>query len=135
MPTLATLSICLQRLVCGTHTSIMSCDHVLILSCPALPRPTLPHLPQVTSRATLHCTNCYDIPNVECVGRICRTNLPSNTAFRGFGGPQGMMAMEQIIDHVASTLDMEPYKVRSVCSVCVCVRERVQASYTLRCER
>ena len=70
--------------------------------------------PQVTERATLHSTNTYDIPNVDIESLICRTNLPSNTAFRGFGSPQGMFIMEHIIDHVASTLNMEPSKVGSI---------------------
>ena len=60
----------------------------------------------------LHSNNSYDIPNLESEARACRTNLPSNTAFRGFGSPQGMLAMEQIIDHVASVLNMEPSQVK-----------------------
>ncbi len=39
-------------------------------------------------RALLHCDNVYAIPNLRCVGHICRTNVASHTAFRGFGGPQ-----------------------------------------------
>ena len=39
-------------------------------------------------RALFHIDGAYAIPNIRVVGRICRTNLPSNTAFRGFGGPQ-----------------------------------------------
>ena len=65
----------------------------------------------MTARAVIHATNCYDIPNVQIEGKICRTNLPSNTAFRGFGGPQGMLVMEQVIDHVAHKLNMESSKV------------------------
>ncbi|GAB0088991.1 Xanthine dehydrogenase [Sergentomyia squamirostris] len=48
--------------------------------------------------------NSYNVPNVRVQGRVCKTNLPSNTAFRGFGGPQGMLATEHIIRHVAHIL-------------------------------
>lgn len=52
----------------------------------------------------LHFNNSYLIPNVRCQGWVCKTNLPSNTAFRGFGGPQGMFAGEHIIRHLAHVL-------------------------------
>ncbi|KAH8352695.1 hypothetical protein KR084_005743 [Drosophila pseudotakahashii] len=55
----------------------------------------------VLERAMFHFENCYRIPNVRVVGRLCKTNLASNTAFRGFGGPQGMFAGEHIIRDVA----------------------------------
>ena len=55
--------------------------------------------------------NCYLIPNVTLRGRCCRTNLPSSTAFRGFGGPQGMLVMETLMSHVASRLGLAPEKV------------------------
>jgi xanthine dehydrogenase molybdopterin-binding subunit B len=42
----------------------------------------------VLDRALFHVENAYHIPNLRVTGRVCRTNLPSNTAFRGFGGPQ-----------------------------------------------
>ena len=74
----------------------------------------------MTERATLHSTNAYNIPNFDIEGRICRTNLPSNTAFRGFGSPQGMFIMEQIIDHVASALNMEPNIVGSILTTHTC---------------
>lgn len=48
-----------------------------------------------------HCTNAYAIPNVRITGWVCKTNLPSNTAFRGFGGPQGMFVAENIIRELA----------------------------------
>ena len=38
--------------------------------------------------------SCYQIPNIRVIGRVCKTNMPSNTAFRGFGGPQGHMMAE-----------------------------------------
>ncbi|ALC47458.1 ry [Drosophila busckii] len=55
----------------------------------------------VLERAMCHFENCYRIPNVRVGGWVCKTNLPSNTAFRGFGGPQGMFAGEHIIRDVA----------------------------------
>ncbi|KAJ3055193.1 hypothetical protein HK097_011269 [Rhizophlyctis rosea] len=58
----------------------------------------------VLERALCHADNCYHFPNVKMRARICKTNIPSNTAFRGFGGPQGMMVAEQIIHHVAAYL-------------------------------
>lgn len=55
----------------------------------------------VLERAMFHCTNGYSIPNCRVRGWACRTNLPSNTAFRGFGAPQGMYAAEHIVRDVA----------------------------------
>lgn len=51
-----------------------------------------------------HFENAYNIPNASVQAWSCKTNLPSNTAFRGFGGPQGMFAGEHIIRHVAQVL-------------------------------
>lgn len=59
---------------------------------------------QVIKRAITHSDNAYNIRNIRIIGRACRTNLQSNTAFRGFGAPQSMMITEQIISHVASYL-------------------------------
>lgn len=55
-------------------------------------------------RALFHCENAYYIPNLEVTGHICKTNLPSNTAFRGFGGPQGMFGAENMIRAIAYKL-------------------------------
>jgi xanthine dehydrogenase large subunit len=60
--------------------------------------------PAVLERTLLHSTNSYFIPNVRIYGVCCRTNLPSNTAFRGFGGPQGMFVIESAITIVAEKL-------------------------------
>lgn len=54
----------------------------------------------VLDRATLHILNAYRCPNLRIVGKICKTNLPSNTAFRGFGGPQGQIIGEHVIRDV-----------------------------------
>jgi xanthine dehydrogenase large subunit len=55
----------------------------------------------VLERTLFHCTNSYFIPNVSATAYSCRTNLPPNTAFRGFGGPQGMFVIESAIAHAA----------------------------------
>lgn len=66
----------------------------------------------VLERTLLHFDNAYFLPNAEIDGRVCFTNFPSNTAFRGFGGPQGMVAMETIIQEIACTLGVDPYQVQ-----------------------
>jgi xanthine dehydrogenase large subunit len=66
----------------------------------------------VMERAMLHVDSAYYIPNIEITGTVCRTNLPSNTAFRGFGGPQGVAAMENIIEEIAAYLGLDAYEVR-----------------------
>jgi len=60
--------------------------------------------PAVMERTLFHCTNSYFIPNVTATAFCCRTNLPSNTAFRGFGGPQGMFVIEAAIAKAADEL-------------------------------
>lgn len=58
-----------------------------------------------------HFENAYRIPVSEVYGYVCKTNLPSNTAFRGFGGPQGMFMAENMIRHIADHLQMDVAKV------------------------
>ena len=60
--------------------------------------------PAVLERTLFHCTNSYFIPNVSATAYSCRTHLPPNTAFRGFGGPQGMFVIEAAIAKAAETL-------------------------------
>lgn len=60
--------------------------------------------PAVMERTLFHCTNSYFIPNVKATAYSCRTHLPPNTAFRGFGGPQGMFVIEAAIDKAAREL-------------------------------
>ncbi|EFN53303.1 hypothetical protein CHLNCDRAFT_136969 [Chlorella variabilis] len=55
----------------------------------------------VLDRALMHCDNVYRVPHLRTQGYLCITNIASNTAFRGYGGPQGMVVMEDIIDRVA----------------------------------
>lgn len=60
--------------------------------------------PPVLERTLFHCTNSYYVPNVTATAYSCRTNLPPNTAFRGFGGPQGMFVIESAISDAAEKL-------------------------------
>lgn len=64
--------------------------------------------PAILERTLFHATNSYNIPHVHIVAHSCKTNLPPNTAFRGFGGPQGMFVIEAAIDHAAKKLGVEP---------------------------
>ena len=66
----------------------------------------------VLERSMLHAENAYFVPAVEIAGRVCRTNLPPNTAFRGFGGPQAMAAMESIIHEIAVHLQRDPLDIQ-----------------------
>ena len=66
----------------------------------------------VNDRAICHVDNAYFLEHVEIVSHRCRTHTVSNTAFRGFGGPQGMMAIEAVIDDVARALARDPLDVR-----------------------
>jgi xanthine dehydrogenase large subunit len=64
-------------------------------------------------RAMFHCDNCYRIPNLRVVGRVLRTHKVSQTAFRGFGGPQGMVVIEDILDRVARAVALPAHEVRA----------------------
>ncbi len=68
----------------------------------------------VVARALCHGNNAYYIPNVLFRGWPCKTNTVSNTAFRGFGGPQGMIAIETAIEHIARDLGKSVEEIRSV---------------------
>lgn len=67
----------------------------------------------VLTRALTHIDNCYWIPHFRAVGYPCKTNTVSNTAFRGFGGPQGVLVMEHAIDRIAHHLRMSTEAVRA----------------------
>ena len=69
--------------------------------------------PAVLSRAMVHVDNACFIPHMQVRGRICKTHLPSNTAFRGFGGPQGVLAGEEVIEQVARHLGLPAHEVRA----------------------
>lgn len=66
----------------------------------------------VLERSMMHSDNAYFIPNIRIIGKAWKTNLPSNTAFRGFGGPKGMAAMETIVDRIARQLSIDAAEVR-----------------------
>ena len=66
----------------------------------------------VADRALFHVDNAYFLQDVEIASYRCKTNLQSNTAFRGFGGPQGMIVMETIMGDIARQLELEPLGVR-----------------------
>ncbi len=68
----------------------------------------------VADRAMLHADNAYYLPAVEITSHRLRTNTQSNTAFRGFGGPQGMVGIERVVDHIADHLKLDPLVVRRV---------------------
>ncbi|XP_070590412.1 xanthine dehydrogenase/oxidase [Erythrolamprus reginae] len=68
----------------------------------------------VMDRAVLHLDNSYNIPNIRGIGVVCKTNLSSNTAFRGFGGPQGMMVAECWISDIALKCGLPAEEVRKI---------------------
>ncbi|CAM9401688.1 unnamed protein product, partial [Discosporangium mesarthrocarpum] len=68
----------------------------------------------VMDRALFHIDNCYRWPNLRCAGWVCKTNQASHTAFRGFGGPQGMLVTETVMDHLASAVGMPAKVIRTL---------------------
>lgn len=63
--------------------------------------------PAILERTLFHCTNSYFVPNVKATAYCCRTNLPPNTAFRGFGGPQAMFVFESAIHSAAAKMGID----------------------------
>ena len=68
--------------------------------------------PAVAERTLFHATNSYFVPNVKATVYSCKTHLPPNTAFRGFGGPQGMFVIESAIAHAAHEIGVSPIKIQ-----------------------
>ena len=68
--------------------------------------------PAILGRSLFHSTNSYYIPNTKVTAYSCKTNLPPNTAFRGFGGPQGMFVIESALAHAAKELNIPTYKLQ-----------------------
>ena len=68
----------------------------------------------VNDRAVLHIDNCYYLPNLKIISYRCKTHMQSATAFRGFGGPQGMFGIETVIEEIAHKLGKDPLEVRRV---------------------
>ncbi len=68
----------------------------------------------ITDRSLFHADNCYYYPNVRLTSQPLKTNTVSNTAFRGFGGPQGMMLAERVIEEIAYKLKKDPLEIRKI---------------------
>jgi xanthine dehydrogenase large subunit len=68
----------------------------------------------VADRAMLHADNCYHLPHIRIESHRLKTNTQSATAFRGFGGPQGMVGIERVLDHVAFAVGRDPLVVRQL---------------------
>ncbi|GFP87006.1 xanthine dehydrogenase 1 [Phtheirospermum japonicum] len=68
----------------------------------------------VLERAMFNSENVYEIPNIRIKGKVCFTNMPSNTAFRGFGGPQGMIIAENWIQRISVELKKTPEEIREI---------------------
>ncbi|MEM1301443.1 MAG: xanthine dehydrogenase molybdopterin binding subunit [Pseudomonadota bacterium] len=66
----------------------------------------------VADRAMLHADNAYDLPTARITSHRLKTNTQSATAFRGFGGPQGLVGIERVMDHIAHYLGLDPLDVR-----------------------
>ncbi len=66
----------------------------------------------IVDRALFHLDNAYFVPTLRFVGKAVRTHLPSNTAFRGFGGPQGAVVVEDVMEAIAYALGLDPIEVR-----------------------
>ena len=66
----------------------------------------------INERALLHIDNAYFVPNLEVQNYLCKTNTSTSTAFRGFGGNQGMMSIENIIDNISRYLGKDPLEIR-----------------------
>ena len=81
----------------------------------------------VMGRAMTHVDNAYFIPNIEIHGTVCKTNYPPNTAFRGFGGPQGVATIENIIEEIAVFLKRDAYEIRTL--NCYGIEERNVTPY------
>jgi xanthine dehydrogenase large subunit len=75
---------------------------------------TLDHTAAVMTRAMCHVDNAYYLPHARITGLCCRTHTVSNTAFRGYGGPQGVLAMEDAVLRIARALGRSPEAVRAV---------------------
>ncbi len=68
----------------------------------------------ILERTLFHASNSYFIPNIKAVGNSCKTNLPPNTAFRGFGGPQAMFVIESAIHKAASVIGVDAHVIQKI---------------------
>jgi len=90
------------RLSAVTFTQYARCGWAQDLSLP------------VADRAMLHADNAYHLPHARITSHRLKTNTVSNTAYRGFGGPQGVVGIERVMDHIAHSLGKDPLAVRDV---------------------
>jgi len=81
----------------------------------------------VMGRAMTHIDNAYFIPNIRITGQVCRTHTPPNTAFRGFGGPQGVATIENILEEIAHTIQRDAADIRRL--NCYGIEERNVTPY------
>ncbi len=88
------------RLLGVDFTQITRCGWAMDLSLP------------VADRAMLHADNAYHLPAARITSHRLKTNTQSATAFRGFGGPQGVLGIERLMDHIAAELDQDPIVIR-----------------------
>ncbi|WP_192964097.1 xanthine dehydrogenase molybdopterin binding subunit [Phycobacter azelaicus] len=88
------------RLLGVEFTHLVNCGWAQDLSLP------------VADRAMLHADNAYAIPAIRIESHRLKTNLQSATAYRGFGGPQGMVGIERVMDHIAHDLGLDPVELR-----------------------
>ena len=68
----------------------------------------------INERALLHIDNAYHLSDIEIENHLCKTNISTSTAFRGFGGNQGMMSIENIIDNISRYLNKDPSEIRKL---------------------
>jgi xanthine dehydrogenase large subunit len=93
---------------CDSDGGILGIDFTHLVRCGWAQDLSLP----VADRAMLHADNTYFLPAVRITSHRLKTNTQSATAFRGFGGPQGMLGIERVMDHIASNLGLGPLSVR-----------------------
>ncbi len=68
----------------------------------------------INDRTIFHADNCYYFENVSIISHRCKTHTVSNTAFRGFGGPQGMIGVERMMDEIAHEIGKDPLHIRKI---------------------
>ncbi|MGA9253932.1 MAG: xanthine dehydrogenase molybdopterin binding subunit [Roseobacter sp.] len=93
---------------CDAVGHILGIDFTHLVRCGWAQDLSLP----VADRAMLHADNAYFLPAVRITSHRLKTNTQSATAFRGFGGPQGMVGIERVMDHIATALNLDPLQVR-----------------------
>ncbi len=89
---------------------VLGIDYTHLLRCGWSQDLSLP----VGDRAMLHAENCYWMPNIRIESHRLKTNTASATAYRGFGGPQGIIGAERVMDHIAFALKKDPVEVRRI---------------------